>query len=331
MKILFYMLILVLQASFANAQIDMHIEVGSPNTERQGTFVGSFDFKTLPEPLKPAKVNFTLKTVLNIYPQLQNQDWQIKLFYLDNVARVIGDTIFHWPGPHKPGDQFSGSFEFIPLMAGTWDISLKPIGFKEGGIFFRWCIDADGNLKNLSSGSSRGSYCTTVRTMFFTPDSVFINQFPNERGDWPFEYEITLKPTPRIGDICNVHFRLKANEDISGQCKITFSVQNMDVISRPENLNFSILKGQHLDFEFGIVPQAVSDLHKIGLAVSKNCCDLESKVSNHQNIVCIPVFSEDGSLRYINDRKMGGIRDKHLPKNFPKKIPTKKRNTVIEL
>jgi len=327
-KKILYIAILALTISTARAQISSHIEnKASPNPAYRGSFSGYFDFENLPEPLKPTRVKFTLEVLDKIEPGRRDIDWNLKLQYVDNAVRINSDTLFTWPGPHKPGDRYSNYIEFVPLMSGAWDITLEHLGAK-GHISFQWCIDCDGELKYLGQRSLSKGYCTPIRTMFFESDSIFINQFPDSRGRKPFDYGLTIKPIPQIGDTFSIFYHFIANYDISENYKMMLEVYNMDVVSLPEKLVGPIPKNSKIAFELKLVPRAVSDALNVMLSISD--CSISNKEHPKSQLVpCTFIFSDDGSLKYVNDIKLGDPRHASLPQSFPKKIESKKRKTVF--
>jgi hypothetical protein len=94
---------------------DFPIKCGTPPEGGERPFVGTFEFETLPEPLQVTGVNFELRATDIKFPHIMDNDWLLRLHYLDNVVRVLSDTIFSWSGPHNPGDIFTGRIDFIPL------------------------------------------------------------------------------------------------------------------------------------------------------------------------------------------------------------------------
>ena len=278
-------------------------------------FVGNFAFEQLPAPLKPTRVNFTLTAIDHNIKKLDEDDWQIRLFYVDKQVQILGDTIFKWPGPHKPGDQYSNSFVFKPLMAGPWGIALAIPGY-DNAIAFEWCLDADGNLLYLDQKKGIRERCNAIRPVTFFKDSVLLLQSPESRKAWPFECEIIIKPIPKIGDTSTIIYKLRSNQNIPKRCEAKFRFYNIDAIPVTNKLDFPILKDQWTYNELKFVPQKVRRGHKILLDYTE-CGDGTGKKSNRQSIKCGFVFNQDGTLRYVSTESLAGIPDDRLPGGFP--------------
>ena len=146
--------------SSPTAQVNNHIsdyaidarESSGPESFRR-PFVGEYEFETLPKPLKPTKVNFTLE--VNQFPwPIPQEDWEVVVGYERKYMRLIGDSSFFWPAPHQTGDRFSGSFEFVPLISGYWEFGLCLPHSRDLWLPVGLCFDPDGNLTYLGNRSA---------------------------------------------------------------------------------------------------------------------------------------------------------------------------------
>ena len=291
-------------------------------------FIGSFEFDNLPNPLEPSRINFTLE-VTDTHNPHADEDWRLRLHHLDNVVHVTSDTLFYWPGPHKPGDIFTGTFEFIPLMAGKWGMVLyiNKVGDKtfgaslESGISFDWCLDRDGQLLYLDKIlQKRPEACTAERSFFFDNDSIIIKQFPEHRQSYTFEYRIVISPLPRIGDTATIHYYLKANDDIMEGCRVSIDGQNVEDIIMPERMDFSIEKGREMVYRIKFIPKAVRGEEN---CITVGLRGLASKSNDYlgNSIRCSFIFNEDGTLRYVNDFGFHFNSKDIYPKSFPTGSP----------
>jgi hypothetical protein len=325
------MILMIVVTSGAWGEINRRIESYDPiyvrkiGDRRQGgprPFVGRLEFENLPEPLKPTRVNFTLEVPDNDC-RFQDRDWGLRLHYLDNAARVTSDTVFEWPGPHFPGDIYTGYIEFAPLMSGQWGMALyvSRIEGLEGvqmptgtGLEFEWCLDEDGQLQYLGNVVGLTERCYPLRTFFFGNDSVWITQYPEERGSEAFEYEILISPIPGIGDTMTIRYFFTANLDIPDGCGLQIFAASVDVVSDPERLDYAIQEGQMIEYTLAIRPKAVRNEHTITLSI---LYDTPDGHRHGQTVSCRFVFNEDGSLRYVNNSGFDPARKDIYPESFP--------------
>jgi hypothetical protein len=315
--------------SFTQAQIERVIDDFEPVIKRSimggpRPFIGVFEFISLPEPLKPARVEFTLEVTDSIAPYLPKKggDWLIKLHYLDYVARATGDTLFYWAGPHQPGDKFSDYIEFVPLQSGKWGMNLylfkidNSHGFRvEDGIGFDWCLDENGELLYLGKNLGVSDLYNPIKTFYFENDSVIINQDPHSRHHKPFGYKIVVEPIPRIGDTTVINYYLKANEDIPDGCEVDICARAMDYISTPERLNRMISKGENIHYTLKVVPKAVRNGHSVTLSLTY--ISSQDNFIHSQTVPCCFLFDHDGLLRYVNNTGFDFVSREVFPSNLP--------------
>jgi len=332
MRILIIVIVLMIFSSISQADIKSFIEFDTTKfAPRNGgiprVHVGSFEFEQLPAPLKPTRVSFTLTAIEHSIKKLDEDDWQIKLFYEDNQVQILSDTIFYWPGPHKPGDQYTNSFVFKPLMAGPWRILLAIPGIGNG-IAFEWCLDADGNLLYLDQEKALREPCNAIKPVTFFEDSVLLLQSPESKRTWPFECEILIKPPPRIGDTSTISYKLRSNQDIPKHCEAKFRFYNMDVIPITDKLDFPLSKDQLIYNKLKFVPKKVRRGHKILLNYT-GCSTGTKSGRDRQSIKCSFVFNQDGTLRYASTGSLGSVPENLLPKSLPEPDPSKRPVEII--
>jgi len=285
-------------------------------------FIGTFHFPSLPKPLEPCKVDFILE-ISKETPYISDNDWEIRINYLNNTVQMTGDTAFNWPSPHKVGSKFAGSFEFIPLRSGEWGLTLyyhhpvRLIFFErmEAGIGFRWCLSPEGKLLYLGKGPGMTYDCSGISSIFFNRDSINIKPFPDDNDTYAFRYNVVIKPTPRIGDTATVHYYLKANENIPGGCDLTIYEHGFKIIELPEKMDYAISIGDELELLLKIVPLAMGKDHRMNLAL--NFEEARKDRFSGQSIICNFIFNNDSTLNLANTEGFPPDREDLYPTIFP--------------
>lgn len=277
-------------------------------------FVGSFDFEQLPEPLKPTKVHFTLTATRDSIPRLPNQDWVLKLHFTDAV-QVLSDSVFIWPQPHRIGDEFTNTIEFVPLTSNYNEMTVY-LAMGEGtftlpriwdqGISFAWCFDDDGTLQYLDNRSSKG-FCESETMVFFDKDSIIIPQLNELAWYELFKYSITVKPIPRIGDTATAHFRMIPVREIPSKYKLELRARCFEVVSYPEETELNFIEGEELDLAIKFIPKSVRKGHNFGI-----CFRYE-----HSQVMPFDlVFHEDSTLKYVCISGIDLLPQEMFPTNF---------------
>lgn len=328
MKFKILIALLLLAFDMVSAQISRHIDIDRDDPfERRKIFSAVVEFKELPSPTAPVTVDFTLKVTEETAGEFSKEDWVIKLYYYDNTVRITGDTVFTWPGPHKVGDTFVGSFEFMPLRAGLWRLSFGFAGrMRDFPNTVEWCFDEDGVLKYLGPPVRRNrSMYDYPKVTFFNNDEVVLKEFSRE-GPAPFEYEIVMMPAPRVGDTATVHFYLTAKEDIGANSEITLETFGMSLPSPPEKFNLPVDSGQYIEYTLQFVPQPVRDVHKIKIRFKY--LSLKKNLSASETIGCNMIFDSFGNLKYIRDWSLGGISSDKYAANLPMADSQKSRKRI---
>ncbi len=312
--------------SATDAKIRQHIEFDTTQIPRRSfdmawPFVGSFDFESLPRPLEPTRVDFTLECTMkgdHDYNLFNERDWIIKIFYFNNAVRILSDTVFSWPGPHKMGDRYSNYIEFIPLVSCQFGgISLEIPGTGKR-VSFHWCLNEDGELLRLEQGEWADHPCQScIGTTFFSRDSISFYQIPSDRTSGIFQYEISIQPTPKIGDTSVIIYRLTANRDINDACEMAFGINSMNITEIPKTIDYSLMKGQSVDIEMEFVPRAVSNEHSIGLTTYD--CDIPGQQRLDRQFIFVGfIFDENGNLRYAYDHNSGFPQHLFPMERYPK-------------
>jgi len=285
---------------------DFETEIRFASGKASRYFVGEFQLQNLPKPLEPCKVNFNLE-VAKERPEISDSVWEIRLLYMGDEVAVVGDTAWHWSGPHKIGSRFSGTLEFVPLRSGKSSITLYYRDPRwndyftklELGLGIYWCLGPDGELRYLGKDGRMPDGCLTVRNTFFKGDSITIYDNGDYTSDDLFEYRILVEPQPRIGDTCNIHFFLKARYDALQGCDLRADVGSMEIISKPNKINFQIRKGQTIENNFRVVNLPLRNGHGITFGA---LCGPTSRGEHKYSatIRCSFIFYNDSALRYVN-------------------------------
>ena len=307
--ILVFLLITVIVSS-PTAQIhdhigDYQIDVGWPSmAEPYRIFVGEFDFVTLPEPLKPTKVNFTLETT-EWSGRIQDADWTVKLGNEPKYMRVLGESEFFWPAPHNPGDRFSGSFEFVPLISGYWEFRLHLPGYRATFLPVGLCFDPEGNLTYLGKQKRQLVDCDHPMTTFFNDDSVHIIEIHEARTspNHLFSYEMTIKPPFRIDDTSTVVFRFQALDDFPDGVFMRLESLSAILTGLPDPIAGPVHKGDSVIVRLTAVPLPVTDYVHFYLELSDES-DFGMGGGRIQTVFCKAVYNADGSLRMVGDDAM---------------------------
>jgi len=168
------------QINLEIAGYDTTVHLKMPRVYRHmRPFVGTFTFQEAPRPLDPVRVDFSL-TVRNDYDSYYDVDpWDIKVLWDTKAMRLVGDSLFPWPGPHPIGAELSGSFEVIPLLSGLHGFSVywdEP-GLYDSKLDVSWCFDKDGVLSFLDRVEligRRAPDCTQDWCTFFNEDTVYV-------------------------------------------------------------------------------------------------------------------------------------------------------------
>jgi hypothetical protein len=311
MRIIKTLIVIILLAVGVRAQIQQNFDISDPEyvwpgggvAERQ--IMGSFTFESLPEPLKATRVHYTLRIAKN-GPSAIKEDWTLKVNYQDDAVRLRSDSVIFWPGPHHIDDQLSGVIEFMPLRSGRWSINIYLddtnivwIGYRlAGGLVISWCFDGDGKLQYLGKGSVEQTSCTDISNFFFNRDSVVVSESEFSIHSYAFKYRIVIHPTPKIGDTCQIHYYLTANEDLYDCCDITVALTCARFVERPREIGGFIKKGQLVEDSMKIVLLPVRNDHAARFSMEFTPADKDRY--KNQLIPLHFIFREDGGLRYIN-------------------------------
>ncbi len=325
----------------ADAQIRRHFDFDASKIyhNRFGgvrVFTGSFDFEQLPAALQQTRVHFNLTAVRGDVPNF-DEDWIIKLNYLHGTIRLLSDTIFYWPGPHKEGDIFGGYIEFIPNLSSKWDMDIywqpsakaHQFGQIKNGISFYWCINEDGQLIDLGVPGDHEGNLSKSRVFFFDKDSVYISQYLGPYDNELFKYNLIIKPIPKTGDSSTIYLNLKAIKDIVGGCDIRLIGNSISFMKIPSRIDYPISMGQNVKLELGFIPEKVRAVNGINIEFSMGS-SIKERIANFQRIHCSFIFNNDGTLRYISTDGLDLIPDDRLPQDFPPP-PTEQAPTIIRV
>jgi hypothetical protein len=239
--------------------------------------------------------------------------------FIDNAVQIGGDTAFQWPGPHKVGSIFTGSFEFTPLRSGDWDITLycrRPAFFHisqqiKAGIGFRWRLSPEGELRYLGKQGIVPDGCMTPKSFFYKGDSIHIKPSSEASLNSAFQYSVLIEPIPKIGDTSTVHYYLRANKDIPEGCDIIIGYWGIEVSSPPKAMAHHISKGEQVELSLKIIPMPINSELSLNLMITYG---LDSRNRpNSQSIANSFIFNNDSTLKLISDRPFPPFQEDLFP------------------
>jgi hypothetical protein len=309
-----------------NSQINLEINgydtVVQTFDPKHRPFVGRFTFREEPQPLQPVRVDFTL-TVSHPYALwIDTNPWIIKVLWDKKAVKVEGDSIFSWPGSHEVGDQFSGSFEVVPLLSGLHGFSLfwDYPGAIDTKLDVRWCFDKDGKLSFLGRTEiigCRAPECTQDWCTFFAEDSVYVigPTYKTPPSGEAFSYSYSITPPFRIKDTSTVRYYLTSHHDFISDLQVEFIGAGVELVSPLHLLRGDISKGETVIYEVRVVPLAVRNIHDMRLLLEHRRPEILQSSGNV--ILCETLFNDDGSLRFISDRWLMDVDSTMLPSAFP--------------
>ena len=322
----FTFIIVILFAAVANGQIERHFEYdpsnGNDNYSGRKYLAGTFDFENIPLPLQKARVKFTLRIIGPDVPE-PNNDWSIGLHYSKRLAKVLSDTLFNWPGPHKKGDSLTGYLDFIPLLSGKHYIVfclIREVIIKYnrsctewktecdvmGGVYFYWCINKDGILEDLGIRGDGVCRDPETRVVFFDKDFVNMYHFFYPGPGKILEYDAAIRPIPQIGDTSYLYFDITALEDIFSWGGFYIKATNIEILNISDTINIPLLKGEHFKIKIGFIPLEAKKGQEIIITSSRGV-----------HFDCNFVFNDDRTLRYVCTDGFNNFPDDKFPQNFP--------------
>lgn len=331
MKIIVYLISLVL-INFSTALSDINriisdfeIERAHGNIGGKLPFLGSFEFETLPEPLKPVRVKFHL-SVNDTSSSLPVGDWEIRLLYSSKVMKLLSDSVFYWQGFHDYGDQYSNYIEFVPLCSGTSGFSLHLHGTPTMlAVGIQYSFDIDGKLISIEKASLY-PVCNSAITTFFDQDSVRIIKKTNPTigPEELFLYTYVVKPPFHIGDTSTITYNLVALHDAPEGVDYYIRTKYMELESWPERISQPVYKGDTLELKVKVIPTPIKEAHEI--IISLNDGNTNKREIKSSFIKCSTVFKNDSTLAYITDKEIYEFEEERLPSIFP----SRKKDTYDE-
>ena len=281
-------------------------------------FIGEFRFAAMPLPLQAVRVDFTL-TVCYDYRYIGMDPWPIRIQWDSKALAVIGDTLFQWPGQHSLEDQFSGSFEVMPLMSGSGGFSmyLDKLGFIDGKLGVKWCIDIDGGLTYLDKLEPKQApiECTQCRCVFFDETDIHVVQREDPSDLFHTEYKIT--PPFKAGDTSKITYTLTALEDIEDSLSIHVVAEGMTVVSIDQPAARLLKKGDMLALTLHVVPLLRTGVPGITVRVAAPMSETKSDSRCYSIMPCYYILNEDGTLRCISDEHLYLDDTSVLAKDLP--------------
>lgn len=331
-KLLIALLVL---SNISNAQVNLFInyddiknnppELGFP-CDRY--YYGDFNIEGRPAPLVSTEVNFTLVAIRpDGRSKSVSEDWILKIVHNNNATRILGDTILIWPGPHDSGVSFTGSFQFVPLISGNWDVAISRIINSDdpvnsisdyiSPIAFSYCLDEDGQVCYLDRSDKTHSRCTQMNVIFFDSSIVKTDYYINRPRDI-FNYNLKISPLPKIGDTSNLDIQLIAIKGLPNGCDLLIDGYYMEYLSQPKPIHRTVNIGDKIDLNIRFVPARVRDGHKIVIKLSD--LSMSNLRDGLQQVTPLKfIFDNDGNLRYLSHSGFPGMTEDKLPDAFPPK------------
>lgn len=283
----------------------------------QRCVIGRFEFLSAPEPLKETTVLFTLEFIdpsKGNYTGESLEDWEVKVGYSDKKMELRSDSVFIWSGPRKIGDKYSGEIRFVPLASGEGGFQVITAC---GSLPVKWILNENGKLLYLNNPNVDGSYDNVdkyLRTYYFDKAGDQINFKIQNSSSRLFNSEITLSPIPQIGDTSNIIIRMRSNTDTNNGLVQLLRTENMEVVSFPEVIDYSIIRDQVIDCYLQFVPLPINS--DITLSIQFISDDILSEVrKNEYRLSLVMLFNNDGTLRYINDESLSN-KENYIPTSF---------------
>lgn len=297
-------------------------------------FMGTFKIENMPAPKSLSKVSYDLE-VINSIGRYYDEDWKLGISYSLDGIEITDHTNLHWPGPHKNGDRFSGSFTFKTIKSGEWRLGvfIDQYSISEmrpgwgAGINFEFCIDQDGILHSMQKYNAKTDRCYDMRTVYFDNDTLRLDQLKEHKGRNSLNYEVKIFPKPYIGDTSEVVIELMANEFITSDIEYLIHSAGIEVVSVD---NFLITPIDSLDsgsLVLKIVPQAVNYHHSLNINMTT---PYEKGVKGKQYAITqiTMVFNNDRTLKYANLSGSLNTPKSALPTNFREFNQESDRKTI---
>lgn len=110
-----------------------------------------------------------------------------------------------------------------------------------------------------------------------------------------------------------MHIRLRSNKDLPDGIDQILRTFNIESVSFPDNLDFSIYKDQVVDLYFNIIPLPINAVTGFTFQFFS---DINNKrESERYQLELGMIFNNDGSLRFINDQSFSND-EKYIPTKF---------------
>ena len=308
--------------------IFLNISVNAQRVSRQfevtyeGTsLLATFDFSTLPKPLEPVTVNFTLEivdSVRGVFSSMEDWDFTINT---QKYIEILGSNTFTWFGSHEIGDTYSGSFQILPRTSGNNAIVIRYAIFDKYypklELSIALCFDTNGKLLFLGNSGTNSTDCNPRRTTFFDQDSIHIlERYQTDYGRMTlFNYSINVQPPFKIGDTSTVQYRLVSYGNYDKGIDLVFESYAMDIVLLPKKIDYSITKNQTLEFEVKVVPLAVRTSPRLWLFMNRSQDVFPFTGERNQQILISTIFNEDGTLSAVSDHSFERMNDL-LPESF---------------
>ena len=307
-----------------SGEIETHIEFkswilpSSPPIQR--SFIGVFDFESMPKPLEFVTVNYELEaTMMN--------GGTIQIRYDSNKVVLDGPSEFYWAPPTDRGQKYYGSVRLMPLVSGPARIEfiMKNAGARDKGLVFGWCLDENGDVLCLGP---RPFYrkCRPLYCNYFNQDSVHIRDKLLMGGVIVGNWDITISPTPVIGDTSELVLRIHRYGEFNDRAKFSVGARAYDIIQESMNLKNIDATGRTIELRLLLVPSAVNTSPVFSCKLIRPRSEEGINESATASFGC--VFANDGSLRYISSQGAGLAAHELVPTTFRDEIPSQDRVSI---
>ena len=329
-----YLILLFLTFSSTNVFPEINKVINDYEYERSYSgiggklpFRGTFEFETLPVPLQEVHVNFTL-SVNDTSDYLPKDDWLVKLTYSPKRMRVISDSVFVWSGLCNYGDQYLGSFSFIPLITGDIGFSFHLDGTDLLlALSVEMVFDLDGNLIALGKPNEIPSFNDIPYCTFFNQDSISILKESNPGTHDLANYSYVIKPPFRIGDTSTIFYQLIAVQNAYEGMNMILRSELMDIVSWPSRIEEPVHEGDTIILEVKVVPLPFRNVHTMILQVDDGNPD--KRQVNSSIIPCFTIYHNSGELRLVSD--ISSLKEKENVLPLPTAYPLGKTGLYEEI
>ncbi len=269
-------------------------------------FTGTLDFNTVPTANGICDVEFELE-IVNDIASYYLEDWLLGISYDVDGIILIDHSDLDWPGSHKDGDKFKGSFSFKTIKSGEWQVGVYVDSINNSNLHSGWglglncefCIDQDGILHRLIKYHSKHNRCYQASTVFMDKDTVVLTQKEEHKDVMDLQYEVTLQPRPKINDTTVLLMDFVANANIDKDMEAEIYTQGVEIISAKRNLKSPMYAGDSGQILLEIMPLAVNAVHIVSINIKAPYAKGQ-KGRQFARADIVMLFGNDNNLKYAN-------------------------------